>query len=157
MIDNSSTCPCLSGLSYQTCCQPFHQKTAKPELAEQLMRSRYCAFYLRDSQYLLDTLYPAKRQPNEKALLDKSINDTEWLGLKIVDTDAGKSKDSEGKVEFVAFYQGDGIEQLHERSNFKKENDRWFYVDGIHLPPIKIGRNDGCFCGSGKKFKKCHG
>ncbi len=121
------------------------------------MRSRYCAFYLRDSQYLFDTLYPAKRQPNEKSLLDKSINDTEWLGLKIVDTDAGKSKDSEGKVEFVAFYQGDGIEQLHERSNFKKENDQWFYVDGTHLPPIKIGRNDDCFCGSGKKFKKCHG
>ncbi len=21
----------------------------------------------------------------------------------------------------------------------------------------KIGRNDPCFCGSGKKFKKCHG
>jgi preprotein translocase subunit SecA len=23
--------------------------------------------------------------------------------------------------------------------------------------PIKIGRNDPCFCGSGKKYKKCHG
>jgi preprotein translocase subunit SecA len=23
--------------------------------------------------------------------------------------------------------------------------------------PAKIGRNDPCFCGSGKKFKKCHG
>ena len=21
----------------------------------------------------------------------------------------------------------------------------------------KIGRNDACYCGSGKKFKKCHG
>jgi len=21
----------------------------------------------------------------------------------------------------------------------------------------KVGRNDPCFCGSGKKFKKCHG
>jgi uncharacterized protein YecA (UPF0149 family) len=21
----------------------------------------------------------------------------------------------------------------------------------------KIGRNDPCFCGSGKKYKKCHG
>jgi uncharacterized protein YchJ len=24
-----------------------------------------------------------------------------------------------------------------------------------HAP--KLGRNDPCFCGSGKKFKKCHG
>ena len=23
--------------------------------------------------------------------------------------------------------------------------------------PVKIGRNDPCFCGSGKKYKKCHG
>lgn len=25
------------------------------------------------------------------------------------------------------------------------------------LPPSKIGRNDACFCGSGKKYKKCCG
>ena len=24
-------------------------------------------------------------------------------------------------------------------------------------PPEKVGRNDPCPCGSGKKFKKCHG
>ncbi|WP_182914491.1 YecA family protein [Paenibacillus sp. 1011MAR3C5] len=24
-----------------------------------------------------------------------------------------------------------------------------------HLNPVKIGRNDACYCGSGKKFKKC--
>ncbi|MGH2999710.1 MAG: SEC-C metal-binding domain-containing protein, partial [Gaiellaceae bacterium] len=23
--------------------------------------------------------------------------------------------------------------------------------------PHKVGRNDPCWCGSGKKFKKCHG
>ncbi len=26
----------------------------------------------------------------------------------------------------------------------------------VHRAP-KTGRNDPCFCGSGKKFKKCHG
>jgi uncharacterized protein YchJ len=25
------------------------------------------------------------------------------------------------------------------------------------LPVGKIGRNDPCYCGSGKKYKKCHG
>jgi hypothetical protein len=24
-------------------------------------------------------------------------------------------------------------------------------------PAVKLGRNDPCYCGSGKKFKKCHG
>ena len=23
-------------------------------------------------------------------------------------------------------------------------------------PEVKIGRNDDCWCGSGKKYKKCH-
>jgi uncharacterized protein YecA (UPF0149 family) len=36
--------------------------------------------------------------------------------------------------------------------------------DHLHVPAQpyrretpKLGRNDPCFCGSGKKFKKCHG
>lgn len=28
-------------------------------------------------------------------------------------------------------------------------------IDTISSLPIKIGRNDPCFCGSGKTFKKC--
>jgi preprotein translocase subunit SecA len=42
------------------------------------------------------------------------------------------------------------------------------YADGEPVEPIavetrhvdekdQIGRNDPCWCGSGKKFKKCHG
>lgn len=27
----------------------------------------------------------------------------------------------------------------------------------VHKPGEKIGRNDPCPCGSGKKFKNCHG
>jgi preprotein translocase subunit SecA len=29
--------------------------------------------------------------------------------------------------------------------------------EGPARPGLKIGRNDPCFCGSGKKYKKCHG
>jgi preprotein translocase subunit SecA len=28
---------------------------------------------------------------------------------------------------------------------------------GAASSPTKLGRNDACWCGSGKKFKKCHG
>lgn len=34
------------------------------------------------------------------------------------------------------------------------------HMDGILITDLarpKLGRNDPCFCGSGKKFKKCHG
>jgi preprotein translocase subunit SecA len=38
------------------------------------------------------------------------------------------------------------------------EDDPW---DEPHVPYVreapKIGRNDPCPCGSGKKYKKCHG
>jgi preprotein translocase subunit SecA len=33
-------------------------------------------------------------------------------------------------------------------------------ANGVAAPRsagAKIGRNDECFCGSGKKYKKCHG
>ncbi|MEZ5505160.1 MAG: YchJ family metal-binding protein [Gammaproteobacteria bacterium] len=46
---------------------------------------------------------------------------------------------------------------LHERSRFVKEDGRWFYLDGEMLPLPSPGRNDPCWCGSGQKFKKCHG
>ena len=29
--------------------------------------------------------------------------------------------------------------------------------DQTHFKGQKVGRNDSCPCGSGKKFKKCHG
>jgi preprotein translocase subunit SecA len=32
------------------------------------------------------------------------------------------------------------------------------HVEQRHVDPSEqIGRNDPCWCGSGKKFKKCHG
>ena len=46
------------------------------------------------------------------------------------------------------------------------EGDRVFRTNGIELRKggkiiseivVTLGRNDPCWCGSGKKFKKCHG
>jgi len=59
----------------------------------------------------------------------------------------------------------EGRNQIHhERSRFIKQNGAWFYVDGEMNPAQeqrivthKLGRNDPCHCGSGKKFKKCCG
>ena len=43
---------------------------------------------------------------------------------------------------------------------FQLIDSKWFYVarqnKGAHIESsAKIGRNDACSCGSGKKFKKC--
>jgi SEC-C motif-containing protein len=121
--------------------------------AEQLMRSRYSAFVMANVAYLIATLQVDQRQYNDKDILRQTIEQQQWLGLAIIHH---KSTGINATVEFVAFYQHQPTRQLHERSHFIKENGHWFYVDGEILPAVKLNRNDPCFCGSGKKIKKCH-
>lgn len=153
-MSNRLNCPCASGLSYAECCQPLHQAEKTAQTAEALMRSRYSAFCLGEVDYLLDTLHPSKRHPGEREALRESIETTQWLGLKVMDH---KQAGDRAEVEFVAFYEDAPFSQLHERSRFTREAGRWYYHDGLLLPAIKLGRNEPCFCGSGKKLKHCHG
>lgn len=44
-----SSCPCKSRETYAACCESFHLGRAKPATAEQLMRSRYSAYFFRHS------------------------------------------------------------------------------------------------------------
>ena len=124
------------------------------------MRSRYSAFCLGEIEYLLATRHPSQRQPNDRADLLQTLSRTQWVRLQVLTTSRGAATDDAGQVEFVATYHEDGvIGQLHERSHFVKENDRWFYHSGEYenlAPPPKPGRNEPCWCGSGKKYKKCH-
>lgn len=129
------------------------------------MRSRFTAFKLRIHQYLIDTVVnQASNAELRTQDFDININ---WLGLKILSTKQGKPSDQSGYVEFVAFYQltqinpsaqenNNPIEQLHENSYFEKYGEQWFYLSGEPLSNIKLNRNNACFCGSGKKVKKCH-
>jgi len=115
------------------------------------MRSRYSAFCTGNVNYLIATRHSSQRAAADRQTLAQTIAETKWLSLRVLHA-------SESQVEFVAFYQSQGqLSQLHERSNFVSESGRWFYVDGVHLPPIKLERNDPCWCGSGKKLKQCHG
>lgn len=150
-------CPCGSKKAYQYCCGMYLSGKKKPETAEKLMRSRYTAFYQGDVDYLITTLDPAKRQPEDRAELTKSINKTKWLGLTVLDTQQGKKNDSSGIVEFEAVFQANELGQLHERSRFIKTNGQWFYVDGDILPGTVPKPKDPCWCWSGKKYRQCHG
>ena len=157
MIQASSNCPCISGHSYQACCQPLHNGQIKANSAEQLMCSRYSAFCLKLIDYLVDTLHPKERSPDLHKVLEETIEQTTWLGLKVLQHISGNDKST---VEFVAYFKADSspnaIGQMHELSHFVKQDNRWFYVNGDLLPPIKLARNELCFCGSAKKLKKCH-
>ena len=48
----------------------------------------------------------------------------------------------------------------HSLPGFKKLAQEFLLAQGRpagNIPNISCGRNDPCFCGSGRKFKKCHG
>lgn len=90
------------------------------------MRSRYSAFARADSAYLLSTWHRTTR-PAELSL---DVN-LQWYRLDIVRTEQGGPFDTEGVVEFVAYYEHPfGSGDLREVSDFVREDGRWFYVDG---------------------------
>ncbi|MCL2609303.1 MAG: YchJ family protein [Treponema sp.] len=156
-------CHCGSGLQYDQCCGPYIGRKVNALTAEALMRSRYSAYVEHEIGYIVETCvnrggkddidYKSTKEWSEKS---------RWLGLKIVSVEKGGREDSEGVVEFEAAYERDGLKDLHkERATFKKENGKWLYAEGEVAPHTmvrtapKVGRNDPCPCGSGRKYKHC--
>ena len=158
-----SNCPCGSGESYAVCCEPIITGKQPAETAEQLMRARYSAHVKVDVDFLYATTHPDYRENYDHKGTKSWAEKSEWQGLEILGTNAGGSTDDEGEVEFMArFRDTEGVRNHHERGQFKRMKNKWLFTEGemIKSQPIsvtKIGRNDPCPCGSGKKYKKCCG
>lgn len=158
------SCPCGKGESLETCCGPILDG-APAATAEQLMRSRYTAYVVGNVDHVVATHDPDTQESVDRDGTLAWSKQSEWLGLEVVGSEGGGAGDTTGTVEFVARFAVAGkIQAHHERSRFKKVDDRWYYVDGdmLKAKPAeregpKVGRNEPCPCGSGKKFKKCHG
>ncbi len=153
-MTEQTRCPCGSDKEYATCCGQFIDDEGLPSKPEELMRSRYTAFVQGNSDYLLQTWHESTRPETLK--LEERVS---WFGLEVIDCPQPKADDNEAWVEFKAKFNGhDRLQCLHERSRFVKQDGRWFYVEGEYdrQPKSgKIGRNDPCPCGSGKKYKRC--
>jgi len=162
-----TTCPCGTEKTYETCCGPLIAG-APAATAEALMRSRYTAYARGEIDYILSTHDPEVGEPVDRAATEKWSRETTWLGLKIVSTERGGPSDTDGKVEFVATHRaakGGPVQLHHELAVFARPavDKRWLFVDGTPVRPVPVkrdehpGRNEPCSCGSGKKYKKCHG
>ena len=148
------TCPCQSGQLYHHCCRPFHTEERLPETAEQLMRSRYCAYALKQITYIIATTVPAQQSLLNPAELLQWSRETEWIGLNIVQHLPHIHK-NHAEVEFEATLRQNQQHQLHrERSHFVHINQRWYFIDPTVALPA---RKHACLCGSAKKFKQCCG
>ncbi|MEI6415518.1 MAG: YchJ family protein [Pseudomonadota bacterium] len=153
-------CPCGSGRELDACCGPIVAGEPAPT-PEALMRSRYTAFVLGNLDHIDRTHAPEVRADFNRAEAERTAAEVEWLGLEI--RHASETGDS-GKVEFaIRFHRGDQELTQHEVASFRRVEGQWLYAGGqvsAKHPPIqvvKIGRNDPCPCGSGKKYKKCCG
>lgn len=133
------------------------------------MRSRYTAYTRGDIGYIAATLAADQHGAFDAHAAKDWATRVTWLGLRIVSTTRGTESDVDGVVSFVATYReaGKTIEH-HEVSQFRRADDgAWRFVAGdtraIATEPkraagaAKVGRNDPCPCGSGKKYKFCCG
>jgi len=127
------------------------------------MRSRYSAYVKKAFDYVYDSYHVRTKQHFTLESIKEQSEKIRWLGLTISNTKNGKVNDKSGIVNFTARYEMDGKTQnLIEKSYFTKEKGRWYYINGetqftTTAKSEKVGRNDPCTCGSGKKYKKCCG
>lgn len=119
-------CPAGRSTPYARCCGPLHDG-APAETAEDLMRSRFCAFARGDAAYLLRTWHPRTRP--EDLTLDPGHT---WTSLEITGTTGGGPDDTHGTVAYRAGSRArDGRRgMLVENARFERRGRRWFYVDG---------------------------
>lgn len=164
-MQKEDTCPCKSGKPYAECCGPVIEGARKAETAEALMRARYTAYVNENIDFLRDSFASSSKDEFDYNSVQAWSRAARWHGLEIIRTEAGGAGDDHGVVEFRAIYTANGeFCNHHEVSEFVRENGEWKFVDGnlVGETPFtreqpKVGRNDPCPCGSGKKYKQCCG
>ncbi len=158
-------CPCGSNQPLEQCCGPILDGKIQAPTPEALMRARYSAHVLGKTKFLITSLHPSVRGDIKESDLKTPGDALTWQGLTIEETAGGGASDDKGEVVFTAKYAvHDNANEHRERAYFRKDNGQWYYMDGDvdgHTPyrreDPKVGRNDPCPCGSGKKYKQCHG
>ncbi len=136
-MSNVGNCPCGASNSYKQCCQKYHTgQNARTALL--LMKSRYCAFAKGQIDYIVKTTHPenpsrGKDLAKWKRELQDFSKSTLFKELEILEVQEGD------ETSFVTF-KVDLIQQgqrggFTEKSEFKKMNGRWLYLNGTILVP----------------------
>ncbi|MFD3719146.1 YchJ family protein [Streptomyces sp. NPDC058674] len=124
MTTSSLPCPCGLPAAYPDCCGRFHTGGRPAPTAEALMRSRFSAFAVGDTAYLLRSWHSSTRPDR----LDLEPGQR-WERLEVLATERGGMFETEGSVEFRAHYrEGGHAGSLHEHSDFSREDGSWVYV-----------------------------
>jgi preprotein translocase subunit SecA len=90
------------------------------------------------------------QQPTNVTLSGGTPEQPSALGQAAVATTAGADVAAEQAIEGTGGQQGNGAPSVADPGMREQETV-------VKDDREKIGRNDPCWCGSGKKYKKCHG
>lgn len=124
-------CPCGTHKPYAECCQKFLEHTALPATPEELMRSRYTAYSKANVDYIAQTQQGIATESFNAEETRRWAKRAKWLDLTIIK--APSTNNDQGFVEFAARYSsGNKVHVIHEKSEFQRINNQWFYVAGHH-------------------------
>lgn len=152
-------CSCGSGLDFSACCEPVITGKRKAATAEELMRARFTAHVANENKFLHYSYLPSSRQPYVE---EADAAPLPWTRL-VIHSHEPEVKPNVSYVDFTAYFNAEGGAEgaLHEKSEFQRINGNWIFARPLREGPApikaspKVGRNDPCPCGSGKKFKQC--
>lgn len=90
------------------------------------MRSRYTAYTQANIDYIASTMRDRALVDFEAKEAKRWASSVKWLRLEVLKSG---SDGNSGFVEFRAYYSyRNQMQVLHELSEFRKEEGRWFYV-----------------------------
>ena len=129
-------CPCHSGRKTKSCCGPWLKGEPAPSPVA-LMRSRYTAYAMGLTTYIMDTTDPEgpvheQDRARWSASIDAFCTATDFEGLEI--HDHGQDI-TEGYVDFSVRLSASGEDRsFREHSRFRQHGGRWLYW-GAKLNP----------------------
>ena len=126
--DPQSSCPCVSGKTFQNCCLPLLSGDQVASTAEALMRSRYSAFVVNDMDYIFKTTDPQARAEFDVEANREWSETCEFQNLEVLKAEENGPK---AFIEFKATYKtADGKVHIHhEYSKFRKQGGIWYFRD----------------------------
>ena len=129
----NENCPCGSLKKYKKCCKTYHDKITFPKTALELMKSRYSAFAICNSDYIIFTTHHLNSDFTKdlkswnQDIMNFSKN-TRFEKLEILDF---IDDEIESFVTFKAtLFQDKTDISFIEKSRFLKVDKIWKYVDG---------------------------
>ena len=93
---SDTLCPCGSGKTFATCCEPILNLATKAETAEQLMRARYTAYATCNIDFLYGSSGADVQAEFDPEASRRWAEGSEWQGMQVLATEKGGALHSQG-------------------------------------------------------------